>query len=123
MDKATTKELLEFTLTSIKLIQNRFAKISTSDDFLTDDAGLEKLDAIAMRLQAIGEALKNLYKREEALLLQAADRIYWSEIIKTRDFISHHYVDLDAEAIYEICSHELDPLEEKLQELLHLLER
>lgn len=123
MDKATTKELLEFTLTSIKLIQNRFAKISTSDDFLADDAGLEKLDAIAMRLQAIGEALKNLYKREEALLLQAADKIYWSEIIKTRDFISHHYVDLDAEAVYEICSHELDPLEEKLQELLHLLER
>ena len=43
-----------------------------------------------MRIQAIGESLKNLDKRESELLLKVADKNYWSRIIKTRDFISHH---------------------------------
>ncbi len=62
MDKATTKELLDFILESLQLVQRRFQSIHSSDDFLQNDVGLEKLDAIAMRLQSIGEALKNLMK-------------------------------------------------------------
>ncbi|WP_428739087.1 HepT-like ribonuclease domain-containing protein [Sulfurimonas sp.] len=78
------------------------------------DEGLDKLDAISMRLQSIGEALRNLYKRETELLLQISDKDYWSQIIKTRDFISHHYVDIDSETIYDICANELEELEEKI---------
>jgi uncharacterized protein with HEPN domain len=74
-----------------------------------------------MRIQSIGEALKNLDKREKEFLLQVADSIYWSEIIKTRDFISHHYVDLDAEAVYDICANNLFELEEKVIKLKSLL--
>lgn len=117
MDKATTKELLDFILESLVLIQKRFQNIHSSDDFLQNDAGLEKLDAIAMRLQSIGEALKNLMKREKELLLKVADETYWSEIIKTRDFISHHYVAIDAEIVFEICCSELEELEKKIVEL------
>ncbi|WP_294877460.1 MULTISPECIES: hypothetical protein [unclassified Sulfurospirillum] len=50
MDKATTKELLDFILESLALVNRRFQNIKLSDDFLQNDAGLEKLDAIAMRL-------------------------------------------------------------------------
>jgi uncharacterized protein with HEPN domain len=117
MDKATTKELLDFLLESLMLVKKRFASIHSSDDFLQNDAGIEKLDAIAMRLQSIGEALKNLMKREKSLLLKVADETYWSEIIKTRDFISHHYVAIDAEIVFDICSNELEELERKIMEL------
>lgn len=117
MDKATTIELIEFILESIKLINRRFKTIKSSDDFLDSDEGLDKLDAISMRIQAIGEALKNLYKRENELLLKVADKNYWSRIIKTRDFISHHYVDIDAEAVFDICSSELEELEKKILEI------
>lgn len=117
MDKATTKELLDFILESLQLIKRRFQSIHSSDDFLQNDAGLEKLDAIAMRLQSIGEALKNLIKRKKELLLTVADETYWSEIIKTRDFISHHYVAIDAEIVFEICGSELKELEKKIVEL------
>jgi uncharacterized protein with HEPN domain len=58
MDKANTEELLSFILTSIQMIQRRFKDINSSDDFLDNDEGLDKLDAISMRLQSIGEALK-----------------------------------------------------------------
>jgi uncharacterized protein with HEPN domain len=117
MDKLATLELLEFVLESIRIIKRRFKSIHSSDDFLENDEGLDRLDAIAMRIQAIGEALKNLYKREEAFLLKVEDKNYWSTIIKSRDFISHHYVDLDAETIFEICDNELDILAENIEKL------
>ena len=88
---------------------------------MQNDAGLEKLDAIAMRLQSIGEALKNLMKREKSLLLKVADETYWSEIIKTRDFISHHYVAIDAEIVFDICSNEVKELEKKIIDVKNIL--
>lgn len=121
MDKATTRELLDFLLESLTLVKKRFASIHSSDDFLQNDVGIEKLDAIAMRLQSIGEALKNLMKREKSLLLKVADETYWSEIIKTRDFISHHYVAIDAEIVFDICSNELEELEKKILKLIGLI--
>lgn len=122
MDKSTTVELLDFVLESLRLIHRRFETITCGDDFLKNDDGLDRLDAISMRIQSIGEALKNLYKREEALLLQVEDKNYWSTIIKARDFISHHYVDLDAETIFDICENELDILEENIKRLKSLCE-
>jgi uncharacterized protein with HEPN domain len=122
MDKSTTLELLDFVLESVRLIHRRFEPMSSGDDFLENDDGLDRLDAISMRIQSIGEALKNLYKREEALLLQVEDKNYWSTIIKARDFISHHYVDLDAETIFDICENELDILEENVRRLKSLCE-
>jgi uncharacterized protein with HEPN domain len=121
MDKSSLKELVEFILGSITLVKKRFSVINSSDDFLADENGLEKLDSISMRLQSIDEALKNIDKREKAFLLQVADARYWSEIIKTRDFISHHYIDLDAETVFDICENELAELEEKMMKLRDLL--
>ena len=117
MDKSTTIELIDFILESIRLINRRFKSIKSSDDFLDSDDGLDKLDAISMRIQAIVEALKNLDKRERGLLLKVSDKNYWSRIIKTRDFISHHYVDIDSETVFDICSNELEELENKILEL------
>ena len=117
MDKSSTLELLDFVLESIRLIERRFINIQSGDDFLADDDGLDKLDAISMRVQAIGEALKNLYKREIDLLEKVADKDYWRTIIKARDFISHHYVDLDAETIFDICENELEELKSNIQKL------
>lgn len=117
MDKSTTLELIDFILESIRLINRRFKTIKTSDDFLNGDDGLDKLDAISMRIQAIGESLKNLDKREKELLLKVSDKNYWSRIIKTRDFISHHYVDIDSETVFDICTNELDELERKILEV------
>lgn len=117
MDKSTTIELIDFILESIRLINRRFENIKSGDEFLDSDDGLDKLDAISMRIQAIGEALKNLNKREEELLLKVADKTYWSRIIKARDFISHHYVDIDAEIVFDICSNELEELERKILEV------
>ena len=122
MDKSNVNELLKFILESISLIKRRFEGIHDSDDFLEDE-GVDKLDAISMRLQSIGEAIKNIDKREQAFLLKVADKNYWSKIIKTREILTHHYIAIDSETIYEICHDKLDELEENIKRLQTYLER
>jgi uncharacterized protein with HEPN domain len=58
MDKKSAIELLNYIVESITLINERFQEINSSEDFLYDNKGLEKLDSISMRLQTIGEAVK-----------------------------------------------------------------
>ncbi len=114
MNKKTTQELLEFIHTSILLIKKRCRDIQSGDDFLKSDANLLKFDASLMRLQTIGEAIKNLLKRDEAFMVQVAPREYWSMIVRFRDIVLHHYMDIQADEIFEICINHLDELESKI---------
>ena len=121
MDKANNKELLQFILDSITMIKKRFDGITSSDDFMYSEDGMTRLDAISMRLQSIGEALKNIDKRDREFLLEVADKTYWSNIIKTREIITHHYIDIDSETIFMICDEKLDDLENKISILIDKL--
>jgi uncharacterized protein with HEPN domain len=122
MDKATIRELLKYMDESIVLIQKRFEPIKSSDDFFENDEGLEKLDAISMRLLAIGESLKSIDKRERELLLKVAEKNYWSKVIQTREILTHHYIEIDAETIFAICDEKLDELKENIEKLQALLD-
>lgn len=101
---------LEDIISSLKLIQQRFQTIHDSDDFLKDEHGLEKLDSISMRLIAIGEGFKNVDKLTDFQLLDKYPQIPWKQVKGVRDILSHHYFDLDAETIFEICANEIDKL-------------
>jgi len=118
MDKTNNQELLKFILDSIEMIKKRFSGITSSDDFMYSDDGIMKLDSISMRLQSIGEALKNIDKRDRDFLLEVADKTYWSNIIKTREIITHHYIDIDSETIFMICDEKLEDLESKISILM-----
>lgn len=104
------RSTLEDIATSLKLIQQRFQSIKSADDFLKDEQGLEKLDSISMRLIAIGEGFKNVDKLTDFQLLDKYPQIPWKQVKGIRDILSHHYFDLDAETIYEICANEIDGL-------------
>ena len=112
MDKKNNQELIDFILLSIELIEERFEAIEKRDDFIEDHIGLEKLDAISMRLQSIGEAIKNILKRDTSLLEHYAEKSYWSNIVKFREIISHHYIDIDSEIIFDICDEDIKELKE-----------
>ena len=117
MDKKSSLELIAFILLSIELIEERFAFIKTRDDFIEDHTGLEKLDAISMRLQSIGEAIKNLLKRDADILLTQNEKSYWSDIVRFREIISHHYIDIDSEIVFDICTDDLLELKEIIQKI------
>lgn len=79
--------------------------------------GQEKLDSICMKLIAVGESLKNLDKITDKKLLVAYPQIEWKKIKGIRDFISHHYFDLDAEVIFGICKNNIDDVLAVLQQM------
>jgi uncharacterized protein with HEPN domain len=62
-----------------------------------------------MRLQALGENVKRVVAKNPSVYTNYPD-VPWDNIVKFRDFISHHYELLDYEAIFEICKHFLPQL-------------
>ena len=108
------KEMLLSTLEDVKysleLILKRANNINSSDDFLKDENGLQKLDSIAMRLSAIGEGFKNIDKLSNNQLLIKYPNIPWKNVKGIRDILSHHYFDLDAEVIFNICKKDANEL-------------
>jgi len=102
--------ILEDIKFSIELIKKRFEQIDSSDDFLANDDGLEKLDSITMRLVAIGEGFKNIDKLTDKQLLPNYPNVNWKGVKGVRDILSHHYFDLDAETIFVICNSQIDEL-------------
>lgn len=113
----TTQLNLELVVENIELIEHRFQKIKTASDFVSSDEGLTNLDAIAMRLQFMGECIKRIDK-SDADFFAAYPTIEWSKIINLRDFISHHYEMLNQEIIFNICLVYITPLKISIQQIL-----
>ena len=102
-DVALVKEILRQIHWSTETILRRFRPVNSPADFTSSDAGMEKLDAMCMQLIAIGESLKNLDKVTNGLLLPQYPNIEWKRIMGMRDILSHHYFDVDAEIVYNVC--------------------
>ncbi|GMT43916.1 MAG: hypothetical protein IEMM0003_0735 [bacterium] len=122
MHKEELLSLADFIIESIKIIKRRFDSIKTPDDFYANDRNLDLFDAICMRLQAIGESIKGINKIDNLLLLKFGDKNYWSSIIKMREIISHRYIDIDAEIVFDICRNEMDKLLIKSEAIMKSLE-
>jgi uncharacterized protein with HEPN domain len=79
---------------------------------------LEKLDAICMQLVAIGESVKHLDKVTEGELLSGYPQVEWKRVMGMRDVLSHHYFDLDAEAVYVVCETHIPELIDTIRRIL-----
>ena len=110
MSNEVLLEALKQISISTKRILKRFEKVDSADHFLDSEDGLEKMDAICMQLIAIGESLKNVDKLTDKKLLVKYPDINWKAAKGIRDIITHHYFDLDAEAIYDVCENNIEPL-------------
>lgn len=93
----------ELILEHLKVCEKRFSEIKFAKDFIASENGNTILDAIVTRLQAVGENLKRINKKNPQILEKYAG-VDWEKIIRFRDFISHHYEKLDYEVIFDICS-------------------
>jgi uncharacterized protein with HEPN domain len=111
-------EILEQIHNSIRKILKRFEPIKTVNDFTDSESGMEKLDAICMQLIAIGEALKNLDKITDDSLLPNYPQIDWKKVKGMRDVISHHYFDIDAEAIFKVCTDHIEQLSKVIKKIM-----
>jgi uncharacterized protein with HEPN domain len=120
-DEALVQNILRKLSNACRTILVRFESVESVDDFTGNPQGMEKLDSICMLLIAIGESLKNLDKVTDRQLLNQYPQVDWKKAKGLRDIISHHYFDVNAEAIFDVCQTKIatmaDTLEHMLKEL------
>jgi len=92
---------------ALQTIDQRFEPVTCVNDFTNSPNGMEKLDSICMLLIAIGESLKNIDKITDKKLLIQYHQVDWTGAKGLRDIISHHYFDVDAKYIYDVCQNKL----------------
>jgi len=117
-DKGLAKEILQQVYHAVELILKRFGSIETINDFTNTPEGMEKLDSICMQLIVIGEGLKNFDKVTDNSILCQYPQIVWKKVKGLRDIITHHYIDINAEAIYEICKNKIPSLKNTIKTIL-----
>lgn len=121
--KELVTEILIQVLEALKKIERRFNNINSHDAFLVSEEGLDMLDSICMQLIAIGESIKNIDKITNRKLLINYPEIDWKGIKGVRDIISHHYFDIDAEQIFNVCNNNIEPLTKTLMIILEDLKK
>jgi len=117
-DRELALEILTQIYESTHTILRRFEPVKSVEDFTDSDSGMEKLDAICMQLIAIGEGLKNLDKVTGNSLLPRYPQVEWQKAKALRDIISHHYFDVNAEAIYRVCRDHIANLGETIKKII-----
>ena len=117
MPESGLEDNLDVILESISLIEERFSRIETAEDFVCNSEGVLLLDAISMRLQVIGETVKKIDKGKPAQLHGYGD-IDWPKIMRLRDLISHHYEMVDYEIVFDICQNHLPQLKEAIRKMI-----
>ncbi len=109
-DKTLVLDILEQIIDATGIIKKRCLSVDCMGDLLDSEEGQEKLDGICMKLIAVGESLKNIDRITDGKLLLQYPQVEWRKIKGIRDFISHHYFDLDAEVIFGICKNHIETL-------------
>ena len=105
-----TLHVLELIKTSLLEVEKRSEKITEPNDFLISETGVILMDSICMKLSAVGESIKNLDKITNRELLPRYSEIPWKNVMGVRDFIVHHYFEVDADVIFEICKNDVPVL-------------
>lgn len=118
-DRLLVIEILHQIDDAIDTILKRFEPIKSVSDFTDTPYGKEKLDSICMLFIAIGESLKNIDKITEKKLLHYYPQVDWKGAKGMRDIISHHYFDVDANDIYNVCDTKLEGLQSTIRIMIN----
>ena len=110
--------ILELIKSSLQEVSKRSDKISEPNDFLTSESGVILLDSICMKLSAVGESIKSLDKITNHELLPKYSEIPWKNVMGVRDFIVHHYFEVDADVIFDICKNDVPVLSSVISQMM-----
>ena len=122
-DQKLADQVLHQILDSAETVMIRFKKIKSTGNFTDSPEGMEKLDSICMQLIVIGEALKNFDKVTSASVLAKYPQVEWKKAMGMRDIITHHYADINAEAIYDVCKTKIPVLADTIKVVIKDLKK
>lgn len=81
------------------------------DEFYGDD---KTRSAVVLKIEIIGEAVKNIPKA-----IQAKDRgVRWRDMARMRDKITHFYFGIDYKIVWKVVKEELPKIKPKITKIL-----
>ena len=96
-----------------------FEKIEKVEDFSSSSDGRMVLSAICMNLIALGEGIKNIDAKTDGKLFARYPNIPWKQVMRTRDFIAHHYFEVDEAQVWTVCHKHIPALRETLLKIVN----
>lgn len=117
-DRELLVERLTSILEALERIPRRFAGIKTPSDFVTSEAGIDRMDAISMILVAVGEEFKAIDRKTEGELLSRYPEVDWRGVMGVRDVLAHAYFQVNAEQLFGICRDDIPKLIETVHKMI-----
>lgn len=110
--------MIQFVERQIVFTIETTAKVQTYHDFLVSQDSMVLFNSTCMCLQSIGETIRQVDERTEGKLFSLYPTTPWKQIIGMRNIISHEYLSIDPELVFDITRSELHPL---LTDIRHIL--
>ena len=99
---------------TIDVVLRRTKDVQILNDFLLSESGMILLDSVCMKLIAIGESVKKLDRLTNKDLLKNYPSVDWKGVMAMRDIIVHHYIEIDAEIVFQTIHDDLPLLRDVL---------
>lgn len=117
ISNADILDMLLFVEERINATIERCGSVISVNDFLASPDKMDIFDATCMRLQTIGETVKNIDNLTNHELLINYAGTPWRSIIGLRNIISHEYLSIDPEEIFKIVKVHLPGLLLAIQQI------
>lgn len=95
--------------------------VSSAEEYYTSPAGMQKLAANCMLIEAIGEGVKQIDRKTNGELLPLRPEIPWEDVMGIRNHIAHGYFDIDGDLIFSTIKNDLDALQQAIEYFLKTL--
>ena len=115
--KQEFEDLLQFIERQTVFVLESTMKVSSVHDFLASMEGMVLFNSTCMCLQSIGEAIRQVDNKTQGHLFAFYPEIPWKQIIGMRNILSHEYLSIDPDLVFDIVREEL-PLLQLLRQMV-----
>ncbi len=118
MYKDNIPQRFQFVLNKVDQAIDDCEHVADPQEFLLSPGGMILFDATVMRIQVIGEMLKQIDDATNGEILCNYPEIPWRSVFGMRNFISHEYCMIDPDKIFYTIKDDLPPLAEVLKRII-----
>lgn len=118
ISKEITESLLLFAIEQTDFVIKSTEKVLSYNDFLTSMDAVILFNSTCMCLQTIGETIRKVDDRTQGRIFGRYTTTPWKRVIGMRNIISHDYMSIDPEVIFETVKKRMSPLRQDLERII-----
>ena len=117
-EKERVSSLLKSAIQEMELLGQMSEQIAKADDFVTNLSGMVLFRACGMSLQYITESFVKIRNLCGLEFFKPYKTIPWNSVFGMRNFLSHEYGEVDAEAIFGTIKNDIPILLKTTRQML-----